>query len=183
METQEHNTLAENSGALVSPSGIHRYLLWRVWARTDAGCLAFVMLNPSTADGTEDDPTIRRCRNFALDHGYDGIKVVNLYAYRATKPADLWALDFEQDRVGRENDDMLREVLLTDKHRVTSVVCAWGAQPKADKRIRAFHHLVGRPMRLWLCLDLTKDGYPRHPLMVRRDQPLVVFGVGPNEEA
>ena len=66
--------------AVISDCGKYRYVLER-----DKGSnpLVFLMLNPSTADASLDDPTIRRCRRFSEDNGYTGIVVVNLYAYRA----------------------------------------------------------------------------------------------------
>ena len=51
--------------------------------------MLFIGLNPSTADGIDDDPTIRRCIRFAKDRGYGRLSVANLFAYRATRPADL----------------------------------------------------------------------------------------------
>lgn len=65
----------------------YRYSLEREWS--DAPCIGFVMLNPSTADATNDDPTIRRCTRFAQFWGYGAIEVVNLFAYRATRPIQL----------------------------------------------------------------------------------------------
>src|SRR5689334_16488446 len=73
--------------ASISECGRYRYSLHRWWGAGER--LYFVMLNPSTADAEVDDPTIRRCMGFARTLGFDGIGVVNLYAFRATKPADL----------------------------------------------------------------------------------------------
>src|SRR5689334_20041621 len=70
--------------AVLSPCGLYRYRLTRRWG--DGPALLFVMLNPSTADATEDDPTIRRCTGFAKREGMPAIEVVNLFAWRATDP-------------------------------------------------------------------------------------------------
>ena len=75
--------------AEISPCGLHRYRLTREWAPT-LPTIAFVMLNPSTADGEIDDPTIRRCIGFARDLGYGRLHVVNLFTYRATDPREVW---------------------------------------------------------------------------------------------
>src|SRR5437868_12651695 len=75
---------AKGVSAVISPCGKFRYRLTRQWG--EGAALPFVMLNPSTADAEQDDPTIRKCVGFAKRMGYDGIEVVNLYAYRATKP-------------------------------------------------------------------------------------------------
>ena len=82
------------SGAVFSPCERYRYKLWRVWdPARPLGCVMFLMLNPSTATDTEDDPTIRRCIGYARSWGYGGLYVGNLFAYRATDPADLRRAD------------------------------------------------------------------------------------------
>lgn len=81
-------TFDGGAGAVVSGDGRYRYALTRTW-RPDAPLLTFVMLNPSTADAYADDPTIRRCIGFARREGAAGIRVANLFAYRATSPAAL----------------------------------------------------------------------------------------------
>ena len=72
-------------GAVISDCKRYRYRLWRIWNGSQSR-LVFVMLNPSTADGEQDDPTIRKCVGFAERLGYGGIEVVNLFAWRATDP-------------------------------------------------------------------------------------------------
>ena len=78
-----------NRAAIISPCGQFRYWLRRQWGGD--GTLLYVMLNPSTADADVDDATVRRCIRFARDHGFGAMEVVNLFAHRATKPADLRA--------------------------------------------------------------------------------------------
>ncbi|OZD74878.1 DUF1643 domain-containing protein [Rhodococcus sp. 05-339-2] len=145
------------STASVSHDGKYRYTLRRVWG--DGLWLTFVMLNPSTADASQDDPTIRRCCGFARTLGYDGIHVVNLYAYRATKPQDLWTVD---DPIGPENNTALRVAL----GRPGLVLAAWGANARPD-RVREVAAMPGAN-RL-SCLGITKDGAPRHPLYLSAD--------------
>ena len=89
--------------AVFSDCRNYRYALWRIW--DDAKPYAmFIGLNPSTADETEDDPTIRRCMNFAKDWGYGGLCMTNLFAYRATIPANMMSA---ADPVGAENNAWL----------------------------------------------------------------------------
>lgn len=148
------------SAATISECGRYRYTLHRWWG--DGDRLYFVMLNPSTADAEVDDPTIRRCVGFARTLGFDGITVVNLYAYRATKPADLWLAD--EPTGGERNDDILREVGHVAKHQ--TVIAAWGANARPD-RVAQVTTTPG-----WDCvkaLGVTKDGAPRHPLYLRAD--------------
>lgn len=143
--------------AYVSDDGRYRWTLHRRWGGRSVA--VFVMLNPSTADGTQDDPTIRRCMGFARRWGMGGITVVNLYAYRATKPADLWLAD---DPVGPLNDYHIT----TQTEQAEVVVAAWGANAKPERVEKV---LALRGMEKLTALDLTKDGHPRHPLYLRAD--------------
>lgn len=152
--------------AIISECGQYRYLLTRPGdSLSEKGTALFLMLNPSTADATIDDPTIRRCRNFAKTWGCNGIAVANLYALRATNPADLWK---HADPVGPDNDWRLRAIA----KEYTDIVCAWGANAKPERVAAVASILTAAGGRLW-CLGTTKDGHPRHPLYVRGDQKLI----------
>lgn len=150
-----------SSFAVLSPCKHYRYQLGRRWG--EGPSLGFVMLNPSTADGLVDDPTIRRCIGFARRDGYAGIIVANLFAWRATDPRELREL---ADPVGPECDKHIKAM-------PEDVVIAWGAtRPRPDtasRIVRVCSLLHGR--RIYN-LGLTKDGSCRHPLYVRADQPL-----------
>lgn len=144
--------------AIVSPDGRYRYALTRKW--DEGGDLVWIMLNPSTADATEDDPTIRKCQKFARTWGFTGISVVNLYAYRATDPRDLLRVD---DPVGAGNDDVLQAVF----EEAGNVMAAWGASLLAQLRTIQVLDLLEVAGRKPYVLGLTKAGAPRHPLYVR----------------
>ncbi len=118
------------------------------------------MLNPSTADAELDDPTIRRCIGFAKALGCGGLHVVNLYAFRATKPADLWRA---ADPVGTENDLVLCETFAASAREDRPVIAAWGANATAPRAefVTTAARAAGLPL---LALGVTKDGSPRHPL-------------------
>lgn len=146
--------------AKISDCGQYRYTL----TRGDAPRLCFVMLNPSTADATLDDPTIRRCLGYAKREGCAGLEVLNLYALRATNPADLWK---HHDPVGPDND---RE-LYWAASRYMRMVAAWGANAKPDRVKQVRNILEGNGITLFH-LGLTKDGSPKHPLYLRADAPL-----------
>lgn len=111
------------------------------------------MLNPSTADGTQDDPTLRRCLGFARDWGYGSLTVANLYAYRATDPAELKQV---ADPVGPECDYYLQRCA----EEASLVMAAWGmhAQPGRVAQVRS---ILGPGV---MALAWTKAGQPRHPL-------------------
>jgi hypothetical protein len=153
--------------AIISACGTYRYALTRI-GDTRSGeraCAMFLMLNPSTANATQDDPTIRRCRSFASSWGNACIAVANLYALRSTEPAALWV---HPDPVGPENDDHIYEMAMMHGR----VVCAWGTNAP-EHRVAAVVALLRDAGARLACLGTTKHGAPRHPLYVRGDQPLV----------
>jgi hypothetical protein len=153
--------------ARISDCGNYRWTLSRHWGLGQA--LAFVMLNPSTADADVDDPTIRRCMGFAKRDGYDGIVVMNLYALRATDPKHLLVAG---DAVGRENDPYLTMLLTERVRRGLPVVAAWGAWPDRDPgRVAEVLDLVTGVD--WRCLGHSKSGAPKHPLYIKGDQPFI----------
>lgn len=151
--------------ATISDDGRYRYSLGRSWATLDdtPRYLFYVMLNPSTADASRDDATILRCVGLARVHGYTGIHVMNLFALRATKPVDLWRqMDAGVDVVGPENDLGLRSLFLLAHELERPVVAAWGAAPKARKRIA---EVCAMPYAdTFHAFRLTASGMPWHPL-------------------
>jgi hypothetical protein len=125
----------------------------------------FIGLNPSTADETVDDPTIRRCLSFAKAWGYDGMSMANLFAFRATDPAVMLS---EPEPIGSENDTYL----LNMARRAGIVIAAWGTQgghlgrdASVRKMIPNLHYL-----------RLTKDGHPGHPLYLPGDLEPMLWG-------
>lgn len=141
--------------ATISPCGLYRYSLTRAWGE---GMVNFVMYNPSTADADLDDPTIRRCVDFARRWGYGGITVTNLFAYRATDPKEIGRLDLAFAFGPDNRIHLVREASACD-----AVVCAWGANPTrgmADEILRTLKDRGIKPT----ALRITKGGHPAHPL-------------------
>jgi len=144
------------NGANFSPDRVYRYDLWRTWLGGD-GFAMFVGLNPSTADETQDDPTIRRCVAFAKAWGYAGLCMTNLFAFRATDPRDMKRAS---DPVGPQNDMVLKE----RAGRAGVVVAAWGAHGTYKNRAWWVQGMLPKLH----CLRLTKDGHPGHPLYLSK---------------
>ena len=173
--------VAEQRSILRKTDGIgrYRYCLTRTCA-DPTGCrtartVNFICLNPSTADATTDDPTVRRLRGFTTAWGYDGFWLTNLFAYRATDPMDLCTA--EGDIVGPLNDTWLVAVAT----RAEVVVAAWGAVDGlfrdsvrfAQRRAAHVQSLLPMPIHT---MGITKNGFPRHPLYLRGDtQPRPAF--------
>lgn len=152
----------EPGGATFSSCGRYRYTLTRRWA-TGKLYACFVMLNPSTADASENDPTVRRCIDYATRWGYGGLVVVNIFAWRSTDPDALEGVD---DPVGPEND----AAILDAAKGADMVIAAWGVASKlAPARSRVVLDLFDARGVVPLALAYTKAGHPRHPLYLRAD--------------
>lgn len=152
--------------AEISECGCYRYELRRRWSQGDQ-LVAFIGLNPSTADANNDDPTLRRCIDFARRWGCDGLVMVNLFAYRATEPKVMKVAD---DPIGPENNAVLCRVA----NECSLVVACWGHHGSHMGRDRDVMVLLDS----LLCMGLTKDGHPRHPLYMPKDSQLCEFWNG-----
>ena len=151
--------------AVFSDDRQYRYTLTRmVQPMISASTVSFLMLNPSTADESKDDATIRRCIAFATAWGYGHLHVVNLSPYRATDPHELQSRGDEPAETAKINTEYVLEIArLSDK-----LILAYGPSGKwegrADRMVLALRKAGVGPFHL----QLTKTGYPQHPLMLRK---------------
>ena len=144
-------------GAQFSVCRKYRYVLWRTW---EEDChVMFIGLNPSTADETQDDPTIRRCIGYAKDWGFGGIYMLNIFAHRATNPKELFKAE---KPIGEENDGYLKMYL--DKAGLN--IACWGAWGRFMNRGDEVIRLLGKENLK--CLGITNAGLPKHPLYLKR---------------
>lgn len=148
-----------HSGAIFSPCERYRYRLWREWDTTKDGC-CFVMLNPSTATETLNDPTIRRCIEFSKRWGYGRVEIVNLFGLRSTDPRGLREV---ADPVGPDNIKAIVDAVKISER----AILAWGRHgaylergPDMMEKMEIFYPTKG------YALMMNGDGSPRHPLYV-----------------
>lgn len=127
------------------------------------------MLNPSKADAEVNDPTIRRCIGFAQAWGYGSLDVVNLFAYRATKPKDLRQA---VDPVGESCD----RILIESARSAQMILLAWGNHGQYQKRGQDVIRLLAELEPLH-CLGQTQTGEPRHPLYLKRETQPTPYSV------
>lgn len=165
--------LGMSTAVFGGPDDIYRYELRRIW---DFGkpMLVVCMLNPSTADAEKNDPTITTLIHFARLWGYGGILVVNLCAFRASKPRNMWAA---KDPAGPDNHDYLRAALRYASENGGRALAAWGA----------VQHVAAsflREAEIWQveldCLGTTQEGNPKHPAArgvhrIPRDQQPILW--------
>lgn len=152
---------------IFSPCRKYRYTLWREWGcdlfEGDGICrdkkfIQFIGLNPSTADETQDDPTIRRCIGFAKSWGYEAMFMTNLFAWRETDSTKLPKIVAP---IGPDNDMWLMEI--GSEAQVS--IAAWGTKGSILNRQDWIHMLIPNLH----CLRITKDGFPEHPLYLPKN--------------
>lgn len=140
--------------AVLSECRTYRYTLTRNWGDGDK-VLCCIGLNPSKADETLDDPTIRKLIAFARLWGYDGLVMLNLFAFRSTDPKNLKT---HRVPIGPDNDTWLvRETEGRD------VLCAWGNPGSYLGRDKAVWDTI-LSKRNCFCLGVNGNGSPKHPL-------------------
>lgn len=142
----------------------YRYSLERVWDQNKP-VIGFIGLNPSTADSTEDDATIRRCIQFAKSWNAGGIYVTNLFAYRATIPADMME---QENPIGTQNDSYLAQM----PSKTNKIVACWGNNGAHNNRANQVKELLKGNL---FCLDVNQTGEPKHPLYVKGSADLIPF--------
>lgn len=149
---------------IFSPCRRYRYTLWRGFDTFNEGYAMFVGLNPSTADETKDDPTVRRCIRFAKSWGYGSLCMTNIFAFRATDPR---LMRDQSDPIGPENDKWLLEY----SREAGIVVAAWGNHGSFLGRDKEVVSLLDNLS----CLGITNSGQPIHPLYVPRDRKPIPY--------
>ncbi len=167
MIERQHQKGDAASVAVYSPCERYRYLLTRTWDAQRARAL-FVMLNPSTATETQNDPTVERCERRARALGFGAFRVTNIFAWRDTDPRGMKAAP---DPVGPANDAAIAESArdwLRDG--ADRAICAWGthgAYLGRGAQVEASLRATGRP--LW-AFGMTLGGHPKHPLYIGYDR-------------
>jgi hypothetical protein len=151
------------SQAYFSPCRRYRFALERRWS--EGPQVLSVMLNPSTADEVENDPTIRRCLGLARLWGFGALAAGNLFAYRTPSPPALRSAPLP---VGAQNDHWLQR-LRAESH---LAIAAWGNHGRFLGRSAAVTAAL-KPLHI---LGMTKLGEPRHPLYVPAQTMPVPWG-------
>lgn len=168
------------SFATFTPDRRYRYDLVRYWGSRwsddpawrnpidspQAAIVAFIGLNPSTADAEKNDPTVKRCMRWAHEWGFHGFVMLNLFAYRATDPSEMLSCRFP---IGAENDDIVRHWCFT-AHRI---VACWGAHGSHRSRSDEVRAMLKRLDRAACCFGNTSAGEPKHPLYLPQETSLV----------
>jgi len=147
------------NGAIFSDCKKYRYQLWRIWDKSRPLAM-FIGLNPSTANESADDPTIRRVKQFASDWGYGGIYMTNLFAFVTPYPEELRKCN---DAI-KDNDKWLKET----SQKCDRIIFAWGSFPEAEQRAKEVSVMFNA-----YALGFNKNGSPKHPLYVKSDIKLI----------
>jgi len=171
INAQDYLDVAMN-GAILSKDRTYRYLLTCKLSFVKTICL-FIMLNPSTADETKNDPTVTRCIGFAKHWGFGRLEVCNIFAYRATDPKELYDLEYPSQVIGPDNDMHIRHAI----ERADRVVCAWGNHGRLFDRGIFIREAIRLQDKFPLAFKITKKGQPIHPLYQKADAELITWTV------
>jgi hypothetical protein len=158
------------NGAIIDSTGQYRYSLTRVWNPSKEK-VVFICLNPSTADGETDDPTLKRCIDFAKrwhNGKYGSLEMVNLFSFRAT---DFNVLRDVENPVGTENDDFIVKAVRS----ASLVVVAWGEKGIYRDRHKEVIELISNEEIDVHCLDILKCNQPKHPLFAKKELTPRIF--------
>ena len=150
--------MAEN-GAIFSYDRSYRYCLWREWY-VDHPAIAFIGLNPSTADEKDNDATIRKCIGYAKSWGFGKLYMVNLFGYCSRNPINL---DYAKDPVGPDNDWWL----VVTATKVKRMVACWGSHEGVSERAAIVKELLKGKVKIE-AFGFTKTGHPLHPLYLKK---------------
>ena len=163
MLERHHDDGRRASSALYSDCATYRYALTRTWDPAGARLL-YVMLNPSRATETQNDPTIERCERRAKALGFGAFRAVNLFAYRETDPI---ALRRAPEPVGPDNDIVLIESATRWLRGAGDhLLCGWGVHGAHLDRGAEVAEILQWTGRQLFCFGTTKNGAPRHPLYI-----------------
>ncbi|MEL6582532.1 MAG: DUF1643 domain-containing protein [Pseudomonadota bacterium] len=157
MITRTHSDERAESEAVFSDCLHYRYTLTRRWNAGDG--VMFLMLNPSTADEFKNDPTVERCERRARALGFGAFRVCNIFAYRATDPKVMRAVE---DPIGPAND----AAILEGCDWAATTVCAWGTHGAHLGRGPEVAAMLREKGVSAQTLGLSKDGHPKHPLYI-----------------
>lgn len=167
--------LLTNAGAVFSADRSRRIALWRTWG--DGPKLSMVMMNPSTADETENDPTVERCERRARALGFAGLRVCNIMDVIETDSRKLDAMP-SRSLCSNENRFELLTAINCARDWGDIMLCAWGKPGQKYGPVDWFCDQAAQRGVELHCLGKNKDGSPKHPLYVGYDQPLLRFRRG-----
>jgi hypothetical protein len=158
-----------------SEDGKHRYWLLRSWDASPRMML-IIGLNPSTADDTEDDPTIRSCIRLATSNGYGGFIMCNLYSFITAYPDVLRANMAEANRQ-KSNETLVR--MIRNTHHT---VCAWGSWSFIDARADEVIEMIKANAKNGpFCFGVNNGGSPKHPLYLNSKTKIDLYTCGPKQ--
>lgn len=143
--------------AAISHCNRYRYDLTRIWNEGEH-LVAFIGLNPSTADASIDDRTILKCIAYAKSWGFGGLVMLNAYSFRATDPRELKKAGYP---IGPRNDSYILKWINDPK--VTKIIACW------SNHIQAGRAADLRNIGELHCLQLNTTGQPAHPLYLSGD--------------
>lgn len=164
------NLFEERNGAEFSDCGKYRYALWRIWDETKPFVM-FIGLNPSTANKTENDPTIKSVCRIANNNGYGGIYMMNCFPIVSADPSIL--SDYDKSVYDQHQFIVNNRKLIETREKCKDVVFAWGNFKIVRETFRELELTKMFPNAM--CLHKNKNGSPKHPLYCKSETQFTIF--------
>jgi hypothetical protein len=144
--------------------GLYRWWLFRCWA-ANLPLIIWIMMNPSTADHTKNDPTILKVIRYSTKWGFGAVLVLNIYAFRSSRPENL--PQKMKEAVGLSNNWWIRTIFAYAAKKNIPVICAWGVKHKERGcQVRQMANDASLELQ---CLEVALNGEPKHPRFLSED--------------
>ena len=159
------------------PGNCYRFMLTREWGGSDMEpFVMFIGMNPSTATGEENDPTITREIGFTKRLGFTSYCKTNVSPYRWT---DGKTLEKQQVNLSPEENYTVIHDWATQASKVILATGNLGPRMMgiAKGLVKGLYRSGVSP--LW-CFGTTKNGSPRHTLYLPGDADLEIFMTWPD---
>lgn len=150
-----------------------RYVLGTAGDKT----LICIGVNPSTAEPSALDNTMKSVDRLRKENGYDSWVMLNLYPQRATNPNAMH--DVQDDDLVNENLRHIEELFQSNQ---VEIWAAWGSLIEKRPYLRNCLHQIVELSKKYDCKwyhagRLLKAGHPHHPLYLRKDEKLKCFDI------
>lgn len=138
--------------------------------------LLCVGINPSIATDKKSDKTIKKLENIIKFNNYKSFIMLNIYPEISTNPNKL-PYEYNID-AHNKNLEYINSIL--SEYKNADILACWGNLINLRKYLYAllkdiFTQDKFDKSRKWLCLGVTKNDNPRHPLYIKNNTKLIDF--------
>lgn len=141
--------------------------------------LFVIGINPSTGVPGVPDPTMKAAEKITINHGFDSIMMLNIYAQRATNPKNI---DKKMNLELHKNNMEVIKNFFDAQEQPPMIWAAWGTNIRRRKFLKDclgdLVEIASKHNAIWYHAgSFTKYGHPRHPLYLARDINMESFDI------